>query len=200
MDLAKNSLDERLDLLKAAIEQPNLRKSTGKANEVNYWVFDYDPADELKVRAYIEELKVKENNGKKPFQLVVFDLYDIIMDYLESRNFIKKCSDIEQRKGIERVATAIQNSIRITDKNNYIVNYIAAHMPDNAIVFLTGIGKCFPILQAPEVFNMVLYNMPSEYSTTPMILFYPGIYTEQELIIFNELKENNYYRAFRIVR
>ena len=200
MDVAKRSLEERLDLLKTAIEQPNLRKSSGKANEVNYWVFDYDPSDELKVRSYIEELKIKENNGKKLFQLAVFDLYDILIDYLESRNFIKKCSDIEQRKGIGRVATAVQNSIRITDKNNFIVNYIAERTPENAIVFLTGIGKCFPILQAPEVFNKVLYNMPSEFSTTPMILFYPGTYTEQELIVFNELKEDNYYRAFRIVR
>ena len=73
MGIAKKSLEERLDLLKTAIEQPNLRKSSGKANEVNYWVFDYDPADELKVRAYIEELQVKENNGKKPFQLVVYE-------------------------------------------------------------------------------------------------------------------------------
>ena len=120
----RKTIEERLDLLKFAIEQPNLRRSSGKANEVNYWVFDYDPADELKVRAYIEDLKVKENNGKKPFQLVVFDLYDIIIDYLEGRNFIKKCSDIEMRKGMERVVTAIQNSIRITDKNNFIVKFI----------------------------------------------------------------------------
>lgn len=198
--MLRKSIDERLDLLKFAIEQPNLRRSSGKANEVNYWVFDYDPVDELTVRAYIEDLKIKENNGKKPFQLVVFDLYDIIMEYLESRNFVKKCSDIEMRKGMERVATAIQNSIRITDKNNFIVSYIAERTPENAIVFLTGIGKCYPILQSPEVFNKVLYNMPPEFSTTPMILFYPGTYTEQELIVFNELKEDNYYRAFRIVR
>lgn len=198
--MLRKNIDERLDLLKFAIEQPNLRRSSGKANEVNYWVFDYDPVDELTVRAYIEDLKIKENNGKKPFQLVVFDLYDIIMEYLESRNFVKKCSDIEMRKGMERVATAIQNSIRITDKNNFIVSYIAERTPENAIVFLTGIGKCYPILQSPEVFNKVLYNMPPEFSTTPMILFYPGTYTEQELIVFNELKEDNYYRAFRIVR
>jgi len=33
-----------------------------------------------------------------------------------------------------------------------------------------------------------------------MVLFYPGTYTEQELIIFNEYPEDNYYRAFRLVR
>jgi hypothetical protein len=55
-------------------------------------------------------------------------------------------------------------------------------------------------LEAQEVFNKVLYNMPQCFADVPMILFYPGVYTEQELIVFNEIHESNYYRAFRIVR
>jgi len=72
--------------------------------------------------------------------------------------------------------------------------------PEYAVVFLTGVGKCFSLLQAPEVFNKILYNMPQTLASVPMILFYPGTYTEQELIIFNEYVEDNYYRAFRLVR
>ena len=34
---------------------------------------------------------------------------------------------------------------------------------------------------------------------TPVILFYPGQYNEQDLQLFNKLEAENYYRAFRLV-
>lgn len=194
------SLEERLDQLEVAIRKPAFRQNKGKANEVNYWVFDYPPERELDVRARVEYMKNKNAKGADGFELVVFDLYDLMMDHLESKNFIEKCREFEQRKGFARVASAVQHTLKITDKDNLIVNYIAEHIPENAVVFLTGIGKCYPLLQSPEVFNKILYNMPQEYAAVPMVLFYPGTYTEQELVVFNELKEDNYYRAFRIVR
>ena len=197
---SQGCLEERLDQLEAAIKKPTLRQNKGKANEVNYWVFDYPPQRELDVRERIAYMKNKNANGSDGFTLAVFDLYDLIMDHLERENFIKKCEDFEKKGGIDRVAAAVQRTLKITDKDNLLVRYIAEHIPENAVVFLTGIGKCYPLLQSLEVFNKVLYNMPQEYAAVPMVLFYPGTYTEQELLIFNERKEDNYYRAFRIVR
>jgi hypothetical protein len=194
------SLEVRLDQMESAIKKPSFRQNKGKANEVNYWVFDYPPERELEVRERIEYLKNKNSKGTDGFELVVFDLYDLIMDHLESKNFINKCEALETRNGIERVVSAVQHTLKITDKDNLLVKYIKEHTPDNAVVFLMGIGKCFPLLQSPEVFNKVLYNMPQEYSHVPIVLFYPGTYTEQELVVFNELPEDNYYRAFRLVR
>ena len=36
-------LSQRLDEMELAIHKPSFRKGTGRANEVNYWVFDYPP-------------------------------------------------------------------------------------------------------------------------------------------------------------
>lgn len=196
----RRNLQERLDAMDEKIRQPSFRKTTGKANEVNYWVFDYAPEQELEVRERIGYMQRRNEKGTEGFQLMVFDLYDIIIDYLESKNFIEKTERFEERGGLKRVITAVQRTLKITDKDNYLVKYIVAHTPENSVVFLTGIGKCYPLLEAPEVFNKVLYNMPQEYAATPMVLFYPGTYTEQELVVFNEVIEDNYYRAFRIVR
>lgn len=52
-------LEERLDQLEAAIKKPSLRQNKGKANEVNYWVFDYPPERELDVRERIAYMKNK---------------------------------------------------------------------------------------------------------------------------------------------
>ena len=46
-------LTERLDAMELAIRKPSFRQSSGKANEVNYWIFDYPPEKELEVREFI---------------------------------------------------------------------------------------------------------------------------------------------------
>ena len=196
----RRSLSERFTEMDEKIKNPSFRKATGKANEVNYWVFDYAPEQEMEVRSHIQWLQNRNEKGFDDYQLVVFDLYDLIIDELKTKGFLEKTEKLEERGGIRRVVKAVQRTLRITDKDNYLVQYITDHTPDNSVVLLCGIGKCYPLLEAPEVFNKVLYNMPQKFASTPIILFYPGTYTEQELVVFNEVVEDSYYRAFRIAR
>ncbi len=195
-----SNIEERLDQMEMFIKKPSFRQTKGKANEVNYWVFDYAPEDELIVRNRISCLKKKNLKEMDGFELVVYDLYDLIIDHLQKKNFMEKCYAQEEKRGIKKLQDAIRHTLKITDKENLLVQYITEHTAENAVVFLIGVGKCFPLLQAPEVFNKILYNMPQTFASVPMVLFYPGTYTEQELIIFNEYPEDNYYRAFRLVR
>ena len=85
---SRRNLDVRLDEMDEKIHRPTFRRADGKANEVNYWVFDYEPEEELKVRDRISQMKKRNEKGTEGFELIVFDLYDIIIDYLESKNFI----------------------------------------------------------------------------------------------------------------
>ena len=190
------SLTERLDQMEAAIRKPSFRQSSGRANEVNYWVFDYPPEKELEVRERVEYLKKKNAKGVDGFELVVFDLYDIIIDYLEKEEFLEQCYRFETKRGLDRITKAVSNSMKINDDDSLIVQYIKDHTPENAVVFLTGIGKCYPILRSHKVLN----NLHQAFVRVPVVMFFPGTYNEQELILFNEIKDDNYYRAFRLVR
>lgn len=194
------NIEDRLNQMELFIKKSSFRQTKGKANEVNYWVFDYAPEDELTVRERIRYLKNKNQGGMEEFELVIYDLYDLLIEHLQQKGFMEKCYAMEEKRGIGKVANAVQRTLKITDKENLIVKYIAEHTPENSVVFLIGVGKCYPLLQAPEIFNKILYNMPGNFAKVPMVLFYPGTYTEQELIIFNEYTEDNYYRAFRLVR
>lgn len=189
-------LIERLDEMEAAIRKPSFRQSSGRANEVNYWVFDYPPERELEVRERIEYLKNKNQKGTDGFELVIFDLYDIVIDFLEKKNFMGKCYDFEKKRGIERIVKAVNNSMKINDDDSLVVQYIRDNTPKNAVVFLTGIGKCYPILRSHKVLN----NLHQAFVRVPVVMFFPGTYNEQELILFNEIKDDNYYRAFRLVK
>ena len=194
-------INNRLDKLKEKVHDPDFISSKRKANEVNCWVFDYPPQHEMVVRERLADMVKKNKKGMDSFQIYNFDLYDIIMDYLESEGFIDQCDRYEEKYGIQQVARSVKNVLRLNSEDNLITEYIKEHIPrDNAVVFLTGVGKCYPLLQATEILNKVLYNMPASYNKVPMIVFYPGTYTEQELILFNKIHEDNYYRAFRIVR
>lgn len=189
-------LNKRLDEMEAAIKKPSFRTSSGRANEVNYWIFDYPPERELEVRERIEYMKKKNSKGTDDFELVVFDLYDIIIDYLEGKNFMDKCFQFEQKKGLDRITKTVNNSMKINDDDSFIVQYIKNHTPENAVVFLTGVGKCYPILRSHKVLN----NLHQAFVRVPVVMFFPGTYNEQELILFNEIKDDNYYRAFKLVK
>lgn len=64
-------LSQRLDEMELAIHKPSFRKGTGRANEVNYWVFDYPPEKELEVRERVEYLKNKNDRGDDDFELAL---------------------------------------------------------------------------------------------------------------------------------
>lgn len=189
-------LNARLDEMEAAIHKPSFRQGSGKANEVNYWVFDYPPERELEIRERIEYMKHKNQKGTDGFELVIFDLYDIIIDFLEGKNFMEKCFDFEKSRGMEKIVKAINNSMKINDDDSVIVRYVKEHTPENAVVFLTGIGKCYPLLRSHKVLN----NLHQAFVRAPVVMFFPGSYDEQELVLFNKIKDDNYYRAFRLVR
>ena len=189
-------LTARLNEMETAIRKPSFRQSSGRANEVNYWVFDYPPERELEVRERIAYLKNKNQGGTDGFELVVFDLYDIIIDFLEQRGFMDKCYGFERKAGISRIVKAVNNSLKVNDDDSLIVRYIKDHTPGNAVVFLVGIGKCYPILRSHKVLN----NLHQAFVRVPVVMFFPGTYNEQELILFNEIKDGNYYRAFRLVK
>ena len=189
-------LAQRLDEMETAIRKPSFRSSRGRANEVNYWIFDYPPDRELEVRERIRYMVSKNQKSSDGFQLVVFDLYDLMIDHLESKNFLKQCMAFEQKQGMARIAAAVSKSMKISDSDSLIVRHIREHTPENAVVFLTGIGKCYPILRSHKVLN----TLHQGFGQAPVVLFYPGKYDEQQLLLFGKIKDDNYYRAFPLVK
>ena len=177
-------LTERLDAMEAAIRKPSFRQSSGKANEVNYWIFDYPPEKELEVRERIEYMKHKNAKGTDGFELAVFDLYDIIIDFLEGKNFIEKCCEFETKRGIQRIVKAVSNSMKVSEEDSLIVRCIQDHTPENAIVFLTGIGKSYPLLRSHNVLN----NLHQSYLRAPVVMFFPAFTTNKNWILLMKSK------------
>lgn len=189
------SLEKKLDSAERVIKNEAFRQNKGLGNEVGYYVFDYPADKELAVRERISYMKAKNSRGRDGFELVVFDIYNIMIDILEAEGFIDQCFIFEKNKGMDRIIKAVGNLLKINDEDSMIVKHIQDNTPADAVIFLTGIGKCYPILRSHKILN----NLHQAMDTVPVVLFYPGKYDGQELILFSSIKDDNYYRAFKLV-
>lgn len=185
---------ERIDEILPKITDPDFRKNRGLGNEIKFYVFDYNPDYELLVRDRVKFIKekVKSSYG---LNIVEFDLYDIILEILNSKGYLKKNFDMEEKKGSEYVLNATKKALRLTLENDLVVKYISDRLEGNDIVFLTGVGKAWPIIRSHTILN----NLHRVVEKQPLVMFFPGNYDGGTLMLFNILKDDNYYRAFPLV-
>lgn len=188
-------LEERLNKAESIMQKASFRQNKGLGNEVGYYIFDYPAEHELFVRERIEYIRKKNEQSGDEYRIVVFDLYEIVIDILKQKGYLEKCYDFEKKKGFERITKSVGNMLRITAKDSLIVNHIKENTPEKAIVFLVGIGKCYPMLRSHTILN----NLHQVIDHVPVVMFYPGKYDGQELVLFSEIKDDNYYRAFKLV-
>lgn len=189
------SIEERLDILEEKMRAVSFRKNTGLGNEVGYYVFDYEPQQELIVRNRIKNLADSNTVLKFGYRLIIYDLYELILQLLAEEEILDDLYDLEEEEGTDYVFAAIGDALCFDSEDSLIVRYIMEHTVEESVVFLTGVGKCFPILRSHKILN----NLHQVMDHCPVVLFYPGRYNGNALNIFCELKEDNYYRAFPIV-
>ena len=122
----------------------------------------------------------------------------MVIDILQEKGYLEKCFGFEKRKGFERITKSVGNLLRISGDDSLIVQHIRDNTPERCVVFLTGVGKIYPILRSHKILN----NLHQVVDHVPVVMFYPGKYDGQELILFGdkEAKDDNYYRAFQLVR
>lgn len=189
------SLEERFDRAEEMIQKPSFRENKGLGNEVGYYIFDYPADQELFVRERIEYIRKKNENSNDEYKIVVFDLYDITISILKEKGYLEKCYEFEKKKGFERITKSVGNMLRITSADSLIIQHIKENTPEKAVIFITGIGKSYPILRSHTLLN----NLHQVIDNVPVVMFYPGNYDGQELVLFGEIKDDNYYRAFKLV-
>ena len=190
------NIDEKISKIEPKIKEPSFLENKGLSNEVGYYIFDYNPKYELKIRDEVSRLKTKyAPDSNYSFSIVEFDLYEIIIDILKEKGYLEKVFKFEEKKGIKFTTKAIINLLKLNSDKNLIVNYIVDRTPDNCVVFLTGVGKAYPILRSHNVLN----NLHQKLDEVPVVMFFPGKYSGTDLVLFNTVEGSNYYRAFPLI-
>jgi len=185
------NINARLDRIIPKIKEEKFIEGRGLGNEISFYVFDYEPENELIVRNYIEHIIKDFNYEGTNRRIIVFDLYKMLLDITKEKRIFDRIFDMEERQGKD----ALFKAMTTFAQPEIFLQKIEEQMEDNNIVFLTGVGKVFPFVRSHSILN----NLQAILDKTPVIMFYPGVYTEQSLELFSKFKDDNYYRAFRLV-
>ncbi len=193
--MAQRSLNDRfIDLEDRMISVDALTKY-GTANDLRFYIFDYDPKDELLVRR--ETKKLIERNPS----IIEFDLYEMMLEIIEEEGYMEDVLRMESEYDKDLLLREVfQPILSVEEEQNAFLDKFKECIPDDgkSIVLITGVGKAFPVIRSHTILN----NLQSIFRRNPVVMMYPGRYEIKEKMtmkLFERLDDDNYYRAFPLV-
>lgn len=187
------SFKNRLDKIVDRLISKELLDNVGLGNEIGFYIFDYPPEYELEIRDHIQFI-IRQLPKKKPdLKFVHINLFELIINCLKKRKLLDRVLQIQKQKGNQEVLKALRGPLGAEKIAKAFVE--EAHPQQNDLVLVSGVGNAYPLLRSHNLLN----NLHALMNDTPLVMFYPGIYTGQGLRLFGKLKETNYYRAFQLV-
>ena len=183
-----SELKERLDNLRALMQEPEFLEGKGLSNEVNIRIFCYDPSDEMMVRHFIEQIMTDQSMN---CHLIEHNLYEVFLSICEDKRIAKTIPAMEEKKGKE----FIRDQMSRMANNTAFVNKMK-YEPHEAgdVLVITGVGDAFPFIRVHDLLNA----MQPEFPDVPILVFYPGNYDGRDVQLFNRLKKNPYYHNKRL--
>lgn len=179
----------QLNEIKKRFSDEVFLSNKGLSNEVGIHVFCYEPKDEMLVRSYFADLI---NAQGQPFRIVECDLYKIFLRICEEKRILKGIPNMEKKKGSECLLKQLQKAVSpeaFVEKMKYEPH------EHGDILLITGVGKVYPFMRS----HNILDNIQHIFSDIPVVMLFPGAYNGQELSLFAEFEDGNYYRAFNMI-
>ncbi len=179
----------KLSRVSQRLSQETFLKNKGLSNEVGIHFFCYNAADEITVRAYFDSLKKKPD---VPYRLIECDLYTIFLNICEEKRILPSIPPMEERKGKPYLYDQL---IKAATPQEYVrkMQYEPHRYGD--VLLITGVGKVYPFMRA----HLILDNIQPVFSDIPILMLYPGTFNGQDLKLFDEIADGNYYRAFNLL-
>ena len=188
-----SDFNERLDKILDRLTSDAFLQGKGLGNEIPFYAFDYPPERELEVRAHILFLLAQIPKRRPGLRFVHINLFELIVRHLKNRGFYEKALVMQQQKGDEATLKALAAPL---DAGKLAAVFADEAKPaDHDLVLVSGVGSAYPLLRTHNLLN----NLHHHLGSTPLVLFYPGVYDGQSLRLFGTLQDKPYYRAFRLV-
>lgn len=188
-----SDLTDRLNKILPRVTSDEFLSGAGIGNEIPFYIFDYPPEDELRVREHITFLLDHIPKQKPGLKVRHINLFDFVLEYLGKRNLLAKALKMQQEKGDEALKKALAGPLH---ENKLAPVFAETAQPgQHDLILLSRVGSVWPLLRSHTLLN----NLHSIMGNTPLVMFYPGRYDGQSLRLFGKLKNNNYYRAFKLV-
>ena len=186
-------LNERLNKILPRIISDAFLSGSGIGNEIAFYIFDYPPEDELRVRDYLRTLLDHIPKQKHGLRVKHIDLFDFVMDHLTRRTLFDKAIQMQREQGDQALKRALAGPLHESKLSSVFAEIAKPDQHD--LVIVSGVGKAWPLVRSHTLLN----NLQRIMGQTPLIMFYPGQYDGQSLRLFGKIKSHHYYRAFKLV-
>lgn len=188
-----DGLIDRLNHILPNVTSETFLSGKGLGNEIAFYIFDYPPEAELRIREHIQFLLEHIPKQKPGMRVKHINLLDFVLDYLRGRKLLDKAIAMQKTKGNQFV---LKQLATILHPNKIAPVFAEIAQPDqHDLVLVSGVGSVYPMLRAHSLLN----NLHAVMGRTPLVVFYPGRYDGQALRLFGTLTNGNYYRAFKLV-
>ena len=199
-----DTLTYRLNKILPKLTSDDFLSARGIGNEIAFYIFDYPPEDERRVREHIEFLLAQLPKRKPDLRVTHINLFDFLIDYLRERGVLEKSFQLQREKGNDALLKALKGILHEEKVAGRFADI--ANPEDHDLVMISGVGSAYPLLRS----HTLLGNLHAHLSQTPLVIFYPGRYDMQTLRLFGKTglvggsaddrkKKTNYYRAFRLI-
>jgi hypothetical protein len=189
----KTDFNARLDKILDRITSDDFLHGKGLGNEIPFYAFDYPPERELEVREHIAFLLAQIPKRRPELRFVHVNLFDLIIRHLKERGFYEKSLELQTKNGDEALLKALAAPLEAGKLARVFAEEVRPKEQD--LVLVSGVGSAYPLIRTHNLLNNLHHRMGS----TPLVLFYPGVYDGQSLRLFGLLPDRPYYRAFRLV-
>lgn len=198
-------LTERLNAILPKITSPDFLSGQGIGNEIPFYVFDYPPEDELRIREHLAFLEDKLPKQAPDLSFVHVNLFDFLIEYIKGRGYFEKSLEKERTLGSIKAVKSIKSIASAEKLADHFYKEVMSGQPD--LVLVSGVGSSYPIIRTHELLN----NLHKHMGLTPLVMFYPGVYDKITLKLFGKAslafdssstdrkRKARYYRAFRLI-
>lgn len=199
-------LNDRLNKILPRLVADDFLSGSGIGNEIAFYIFDYPPEDELRVREHVRFLLDHIPKQRPALRVKHVNLFDFVLDRLKGRNFLDKALMMQREKGDEALKKALAGPLH-PEKLAPLFGEVA-RPAEHDLVLVSGVGSVYPLVRT----SGLLSNLQGVMGSTPLVVFYPGKYDQMTLKLFGKLslsasfeeagrtrKSEHYYRAFRLV-
>ena len=180
---------ERLDKLKSRIQEDDFLQGKGLSNEVNIHIFCYDPADEMAVRYFTEQLVADQSLA---CTIIEKNLYKVLLEICDKKKITNTAVSMEEKKGKEYLKEQI---LKFANNKAFVEKIKPETQKNGDVLLITGIGEVFPFARVHALLDAIQPEVPD----IPILVMYPGSFNGRELKLFNKLNPNGYYRAFNAI-
>src|SRR5690348_3765530 len=155
-------LNVRLNKILPRVIANEFLRGSGIGNEIAFYIFDYPPEDELRIRDYLFTLLDHLPKQKYGLRVKHVNLFDFVLDYLKSRKLLDKAIQMQRERGDEALERALAGPLHESKLGTLFADAARPDLHD--LVIVSGVGSVWPLLRSHSLLN----NLHAVMGKTPL--------------------------------